>query len=63
MTRSKRRCEQCGKRKYGTQQAALTAAVGAARYGKSWRVYYEKRCGWWHLTTKPYMQPVRREEG
>jgi hypothetical protein len=44
-----RRCNICGKRCYGTQEAALRIAARASARRNECRAYYVH--GWWHLTS------------
>jgi hypothetical protein len=62
MAKGRRRCKRCGKFGYPTQMVALTAAIRASEYGKSWRAYYDNRCEKWHLTTKPHHDSKPREK-
>ncbi|WP_431976021.1 hypothetical protein [Micromonospora haikouensis] len=46
------KCRPCDKRMYPDEQAAgLAAAHFTALYGKAYRVYPQKSCGCWHITT------------
>ena len=52
-------CVRCGKNAYRSERAAIGSALRCSgKRGTPLRVYYDRSCGCYHLTSKPLRQSV-----
>ena len=51
-TRGRARCGKCQKILYRNGRSAEAAAENARTRGTYLRAYYDRRCGYWHLTSQ-----------